>query len=102
MNKHLKTNNLKDPSAYFRPSVATDGVVFKIIDNELHVLLIKRKLFETRTTKEARPYQNYWALPGGFINKNENLDDCAERVIKEKTGLSIGFYGFSDIFSEGL
>ena len=39
MNKHLKTNNLKDPSAYFRP-VATDGVVFKIIDNELHVLLI--------------------------------------------------------------
>ena len=63
MDKNLKTSNLKDTSAYFRPSVATDGVVFNVIDSELYVLLIKRALSETKTTKEKRPYQGYWALP---------------------------------------
>ena len=38
MKKYLKTKNLKDPLAYFRPSVATDGVVFKVQNNELYIL----------------------------------------------------------------
>ena len=89
MDNKLKTYNLKNPSAYFRPSVATDGVVFKIINNELYVLLIKRKLSETRITKEHRPYQGYWALPGGFIRGKETAEEALLRELKEETNLNL-------------
>lgn len=91
MDNKLKTQNLKDPSAYFRPSVATDGVVFKIFNNELYVLLIKRKLSETGLTKEARPYKGYWALPGGFIRGKETADDALLRELEEETNLNLKF-----------
>ena len=91
MNNNLKTKNLKDSSVYFRPSVATDGVVFKIFDNELHVLLVKRKLSETGTTREIRPYQGYWALPGGFIRGKETAEDALLRELKEETNLNLKF-----------
>ena len=85
MDKNLKTKNLKDPYAYFRPSVATDGVVFKIDNNELYVLLVKRALSETGTTKEYRPYKGYWALPGGFIRGTESAEEALVRELKEET-----------------
>ena len=47
MNKKLKTRNISDQSVYFRPSVATDGIVFNVIEGELYVLLVKRKYSET-------------------------------------------------------
>ena len=106
MNNNLKTTNLKDPYAYFRPSVATDGIVFKVTNNELYVLLIKRKLSETRTTKEHRPYQGYWALPGGFIRAKESAEDAILRELYEESGLKlsksktklyqVGFYSKPD------
>jgi 8-oxo-dGTP diphosphatase len=106
MDKNLKTSNLKDASAYFRPSVATDGVVFNVIDSELYVLLIKRALSETKTTKEKRPYQGYWALPGGFIRAAESAEDAVLRELSEETALKInknktklhqvGFYSTPD------
>ncbi len=89
MNINLKTSNLKDPAIYFRPSVATDGVVFNIIDGELHILLIKRKLSKTGKTKEHRPYQGYWALPGGFIRAKESAEDAIVRELSEETGLKL-------------
>ena len=106
MNNNLKTKNLKDPSVYFRPSVATDGVVFKIQKGELYVLLIKRALSETKTTKEARPFSGYWALPGGFIRGKESAEDALIRELKEEANLNInknktniyqtGFYSAPD------
>ena len=89
MNKNLKTKNLTDPSFYFRPSVATDGIVFKIEKNELYVLLVKRALSETGETKEHRPFQNYWALPGGFIRGNESAEEAVLRELKEETNLNL-------------
>lgn len=89
MNKNLKTKNLTDSSFYFRPSVATDGIVFKIEKNELYVLLVKRALSETGETKEHRPFQNYWALPGGFIRGNESAEEAVLRELKEETNLNL-------------
>ena len=89
MNKNLKTKNLADSSFYFRPSVATDGIVFKIEKNELYVLLVNRALSETGDTKEHRPFQNYWALPGGFIRGNESAEEAVLRELKEETNLNL-------------
>lgn len=73
---------------YPRPSVTLDIVVFTILDGMLKVLLIKRL---------GHPYQNRWALPGGFLdvgdaihNQGEDLDEGACRELAEETHLPLG------------
>lgn len=67
-----------DPTRYERPSVTVDVVVFTLQDHELHVLLVKRKHW---------PYEGHWALPGGFINMNELIEQAARRELEEETGV---------------
>lgn len=67
-----------DPTRYERPSVTVDVVVFTLQDHELHVLLVKRKHW---------PYEGHWALPGGFINMNESIEQAARRELEEETGV---------------
>lgn len=64
---------------YPRPAVTADCVV---ITNEPlpKVLLIKRG---------ENPFKDSWALPGGFLNIEETLDQCAIRELKEETGLQL-------------
>lgn len=72
---------------YFRPSFAVDGVVFSMIDNELHVLLIKRGAIDRTGTK--RPYFGYWAFPGGFMRSQETTTSAIMRELKEEAGLDL-------------
>ena len=60
-------------------SVTTDVVIFTIRDEALKTLLIRRG---------AKPYKGRWALPGGFLLANEDIDDCARRELREETGVS--------------
>ncbi len=63
---------------YPRPAVTVDAVVFRIIEQEKEVLLIKRL---------NQPFQGMWALPGGFINLDETLEAAAHRELEEETGI---------------
>jgi len=76
---------------YPHPAVTTDVVAFTIVHKDLQVLLIQRS---------QAPYQGAWALPGGFINPDENLEHCARRELEEETGVAGVFmeqlYTFSD------
>src|SRR6266542_1137711 len=67
-----------DPSRYDRPSVTVDVVIFTLQAGELHVLLVKRKRW---------PFEGRWAIPGGFINADESLDQAARRELEEETGV---------------
>ena len=59
-------------------SVTVDIVLFTIRDRQLQLLLIKRLV---------KPFQNRYALPGGFVRENESLDAAAVRELREETGI---------------
>ncbi len=68
--------------SYPHPAITTDIVVFTISGGRLKLLLIKRG---------QEPYRNLWALPGGFLESDEELSECAQRELREETGLE-GIY----------
>lgn len=72
----LEHYNIHD---YDVPLTSVDIVIFTIIDEKVHVLITQRADF---------PFKNQWAIPGGFININQdqNIEETALRKLKEKTG----------------
>jgi len=63
---------------YPHPAVTVDAVVFRKISRDWEVLLIKRM---------NAPFEGYWALPGGFIDEHETLEQAVERELFEETSL---------------
>ena len=94
-----------DIAAFERPSIATDVVVFSVLNDgerdnirklqkkQLKVLLVKRASY---------PYKDRWAMPGGFCVPGEDVIDTAKRELFEETNVKdaylklIGVYGEKD------
>ncbi|MCK4801855.1 MAG: NUDIX hydrolase [Anaerolineales bacterium] len=64
--------------SYPRPAVSVDIVLVQKKDDDFQVLLIKRA---------KPPFQGSFALPGGFVNQEETLEQAAQRELWEETGL---------------
>jgi len=64
-------------SAPYAPSFVT---VDAVVVQSGHVLLIKRR---------AAPGKNTWALPGGFVNQHERLENAMIRELREETMLKV-------------
>ena len=84
-----------DPYAYPPFAVTVDIVVMTITESDLRVLLIRRAI---------PPFRDSWALPGGFVRPDEDLDTAAARELVEETSISqepehleqFGTYGHPD------
>jgi len=70
--------------------VTVDNVVTRKNDGLTEILLIKRL---------NDPFKDFWALPGGFVDENEDLETAAKRELLEETSIrvfkvsQIGAYG---------
>lgn len=79
-----------DISKFDQLSMTADILLISVSDHEtsnyrktnkktMSILLVKRNEY---------PYKDKWCLPGGFLNpKNETLEECAMRVLKQETNL---------------
>jgi len=70
------------------PHISVDTVIFGFNNNELKVLLIRMK------------FNKQWFLPGGYLKKEEHLNDAALRILKERTGVSDIFLQEFSVFGD--
>ncbi|OEJ94068.1 NUDIX hydrolase [Streptomyces thermolilacinus] len=69
-----------DPSAYPPFAVTVDLVVLTVRRHALCALVVRRG---------EPPFQDRWALPGGFVRVDEDLGAAAARELAEETGLCV-------------
>jgi 8-oxo-dGTP diphosphatase len=69
------------------PGLAVDGV---ILLGEA-IVLVKRR---------NQPYAGMWALPGGFVEYGETVEDAVKREILEETGLKVEIEKLAGVYSD--
>ena len=62
-----------------RPMFAADIALFSFFAGKAKLLLIERK---------DEPFKGQWALPGGFVDIDEEVEDTATRELQEETGMA--------------
>lgn len=68
-----------EPGKYPPIAVTVDIVLLTVRQGRFSVLLVRRG---------HPPFEGHWALPGGFVEQSEDLEEAAQRELGEETGLS--------------
>jgi 8-oxo-dGTP diphosphatase len=72
---------------YRNPTPTVDSIIQK----DSRILLVKRK---------NEPFKGYFALPGGFVNEGERVEEAAKREVKEETSLDIEPIDILGVYSD--
>lgn len=70
------------------PHISADPVIFGFDQKELKVLLLKTN------------YRRQWLLPGGYVRKDEDLDEAVVRILKSRTGITNAFLEEFGVFGK--
>lgn len=81
---------VKNP-LYRNQGIHVIASIFTVDNGLVKVLLIRRN---------NNPYKNMWALVGGAIYNNEDLDVGLKREVKEKTGINLEDYFLASVFGK--
>jgi ADP-ribose pyrophosphatase YjhB (NUDIX family) len=73
---------------YDRPSVTADIAAFSLrtVKSDAYRASPELKLCVLLIRRGGHPFKDHWALPGGFLQRGETIDECAFRELKEETG----------------
>ncbi|MEI8059740.1 MAG: NUDIX domain-containing protein [Ferruginibacter sp.] len=85
--KEIRDLYSKEQEKYFS-NISMDFIIFGFHHNELKVLLLQTK------------YAGLWVLPGGFILKDEHLDNAAKRILQVRTGVNDIYMQQFQVFNE--
>jgi 8-oxo-dGTP diphosphatase len=79
-----------DAGKYERPSVTVDMLIFTVTEEEKkNYRKLTEKVLKLLMIKRGdHPYIGQWALPGGFVNMNESVDEAALRELREETNIN--------------
>lgn len=75
---------------YPHPAVTTDCVIFGFDGSSINILLIERGI---------DPFKGTWALPGGFLDLNETVEEGAKRELHEETNIKDVYLEQFHVFS---
>lgn len=81
-------NRSEEAKEIFIPHLSADPVIFGFENNELKILLIKMN------------YGEKWLLPGGYVGKNEDLDDAVVRILKDRAGIADAYLEQFHVFGK--
>lgn len=70
------------------PSLTADIFIF---DDDLNFILIKRR---------NDPFKDCWALPGGFVEYGESVENAAVREAKEETSIDVELIDLVNVYSQ--
>lgn len=71
--------------------ISVDSVIFGYSSEKLKIALIKRK---------NEPFEGMWALPGGFVEGEETVEEAAARELEEETSIKDVYMEEFGVFSK--
>ncbi|HSX37591.1 MAG TPA: NUDIX domain-containing protein, partial [Chlamydiales bacterium] len=74
-----------------RYPISVDSVIFGLAEGELKIALIERK---------NPPFMGMWAVPGGFMEGDETVEETALRELQEETGIEKVYLEQFHVFSK--
>jgi len=81
----LRSNEAKE---IYLPHISADPVIFGFENNGLKVLMLQTN------------YRQKWLLPGGYVRKDEDLDDAVVRILKDRAGISDAYMEEFGVFGK--
>jgi 8-oxo-dGTP diphosphatase len=93
------------------PSPASRLKDYNYIKKDEHVMDIKSPLLTVDAViiidgkfvviqRKNEPFKGKWALPGGFVDRGERVEDAARREVKEETGLDVELIALLGVYSD--
>ena len=80
-----------DDSMFKHPSNTVDMILMTVYEGSLKILLVKRR---------NHPFIGNWALPGGFVEFDEDMDEAVKRELQEETNIQENTY-FRQLYTLG-